>query len=244
MMDAELYMDAVVAAFKDAGYRVAETFIEGYHALERPDYVIRLNLDGSIVDLIWDAQAWSVIVHPYPHAVANSELSRQLCDDNRAAPGGVVRLAKPIIGEVLRRWGPTDWTYRSGDGWQRYERRYGGGVTGRVYTVAAGLYSGGIDRAIGCGLSLGTNYGFPLGHVSAQQAVDEMYETHIASPSPYSMVGPTALADSVRLRHADLANRHRKEQYLARLARETVAADAERLTFAELKELAGWKREG
>lgn len=196
-----MYVGTVVAALADAGYQVAEQFVERESCAD-PDHVIRVESGGPIVDLIWDTIAWSIIVHPFPRAVASGELSQQLTGRADMPAERLVRLAAPIIDEARRRWGPSDgWVFKSGDGWQRYERQYGGGVTGVVHAIAAGLFTGSIRRPFGGGLALGRNYGFPAGHVQACAAVDAMHAKHCAQP-----VEPEVLS-SVRDRVADLTER-------------------------------------
>lgn len=63
-------------------------------------------------------------------------------------------------------------------GVDRWRRHYGAGVVGEVYTVAAGLFTGGIRALFGDDLAHGTNYGNPAGQVVACVAVDAMREAH------------------------------------------------------------------
>lgn len=79
-------------------------------------------------------------------------------------------------------------------GVDRWTRDYGGGVTGEVYTVAAGLFTGGIRSLFGDDLGLGENFGWKAGHTAAQDAVDAMRQRHenrLFKPTVY--VGSVAM---------------------------------------------------
>lgn len=79
-------------------------------------------------------------------------------------------------------------------GVDRWTRNYGGGVTGEVYTVAAGLFTGGIRSLFGDDLTLGENFGWRAGHRAAQDAVDAMrlrHEDRLFKPTVY--VGSVAM---------------------------------------------------
>jgi hypothetical protein len=99
------YVAQVARWLHAAGYRVAEQFAEGVGALEYPDYVIRLDLDGPIADVIWDSLCWKVIVHQSAHSCADDELSQVLTEQADAPAARLVRLARPVLDETIRRFG-------------------------------------------------------------------------------------------------------------------------------------------
>lgn len=74
-------------------------------------------------------------------------------------------------GELL-----TGWVWK---GTGRWAKDFGGGVTGVVYAVAAGLFTGGLEALFGDHLTIGANYGFrDGGHPAACDAVDAMHEKY------------------------------------------------------------------
>jgi hypothetical protein len=98
------------------GYRIEEQFVKGEQIITGgpapafPEYVIRVDLDGPYADLTWDTMSWSITVCQDADADADPELSQTLTDQADAHPDELLRLARPVLDEAVRRWGTPRWT--------------------------------------------------------------------------------------------------------------------------------------
>jgi hypothetical protein len=94
----------------DGQFVKGEQIITGGPAPKPSEYVIRIDLDGPYADLTWDTKSWSIAVCQDDDADPDPELSQTLTDQADEQPGELLRLARPVLDEAVRRWGNPQWT--------------------------------------------------------------------------------------------------------------------------------------
>lgn len=109
------YPDRVAAALSTLGYQVTGQFAEGVVVLNDEDPVIRVSLNGPIVDLVWDEKSWRAITYPDSDSTRSEELSKVLSTEGDLAAEAVAQVAQSVLDEARRRWGGPDpvrtWTF-------------------------------------------------------------------------------------------------------------------------------------
>lgn len=166
------YVGEVADALTKRGWTVTDRFSE---PVEPADYTIQVAVHGGlVVDLIYDTLSWQAIVYPY----GGTGQGHLMTDRADARPEQVVVMFDGFLKGARRRW-PVRAAGAAGPWWQhsveQWRRGYSDGITGEVWTMAAGLYTGGIRRPDGTAVVLGENFGHPGGLSRAQAAVDALH---------------------------------------------------------------------